>query len=301
MESTTVSGGGGGAGGSGSACAAPPRSATSLPLSRFSFSFSAASAFFSAFSALTSSACLFPLTLMTVSTVACARAAAAGHALRALRRARALRGRRAARRRHRRGGLRAGARRARWRRASQPGRCPGALATAPATPGTPTAAPSNRPIQPACYTLLLQRRGGALLGRRLRLGARLGARLVHLSSVALSCHQEGMASLCRKYLDSTSPCPMLRHAEHFQLSRPQSVAHDACRVRQRQCSQLPHGHKKLRTCFASSALTRGSAASKRCSAAASASARASVRAWCTWAHPALSAHHASDKCLRPLR
>ena len=151
------------------------------------------------------------------------------------------------------------------------------------------------------HTLLLQRRGGALLGRRLRLGARHGARLVHLSSVALSCHQEGMASLCRKYLDSTSPCPMLRHAEHFQLSRPQSVAHDACRVRQRQCSQLPHGHKKLRTCFASSALTRGSAASKRCSAAASASARASVRAWCTWAHPALSAHHASDKCLRPLR
>ncbi len=48
------------------------------------------------------------------------------------------------------------------------------------------------------HTLLLQRRGGALLGRRLRLGARLGARLVHLSSVALSCHQEGMASHCRE-------------------------------------------------------------------------------------------------------
>jgi len=73
-------------------------------------------------------------------------------------------------------------------------------------------------------TLLLQRRGRALLGRRLRLGARLGACLVYLSNVAFSCHQEGMVSHCRSIpqLHSTSSPPPYAPCCHTQsmYSRP---------------------------------------------------------------------------------
>ncbi len=79
-------------------------------------------------------------------------------------------------------------------------------------------------------------------------------------------------------LCSTSPCPMLPHAEHVQPSRSQSVAYNLCGTRLGRCSQMLNMHSRLRACLPSSARSCASASAKRCSAAASTSSSASVRA-----------------------
>jgi hypothetical protein len=132
----------------------------------------------------------------------------------------------------------------------------------------------------------LVQRGQPLLGCRLRLGARLGARLVHLARgyCSVSRARPFMERHACLQLCSTTPCPMPPHAEHAQPSRPRSVAYKLCGTRLGRCSQLPRVHSRLRACLASSARSRASAAAKRCSTAASTSSSASVRASSTWAH-----------------
>ncbi len=93
-------------------------------------------------------------------------------------------------------------------------------------------------------------------------------------------------------LSSTTPCPMLPHAEFAQPSRSRSVAYLLCKTRLGRWSNLPCMHSRLRACLASSARSCASAAAKRCSAAASTSSSASVRASNTWAHCLGSAVHA---------
>ncbi len=69
--------------------------------------------------------------------------------------------------------------------------------------GSAASIPTAAHAQPAARlldklsSLMLERCGRALLGRCLRLGARLCACLVYLAKVAFFCHQEGMASQSR--------------------------------------------------------------------------------------------------------
>jgi len=76
----------------------------------------------------------------------------------------------------------------------------------------------------------LVQRGQPLLGCRLCLSTRLGARLVHLARGHRSASRARpfMERQACVQLSSTTPCPMLSHAEHVQPSRPQSIAHTLC-------------------------------------------------------------------------
>ncbi len=71
-----------------------------------------------------------------------------------------------------------------------------------------------------------------LLGCRLRLGARLGARLVHLARAYRSGSRAWrfMVRQACPQLSSTTPCPMLLNAEHAHPSRSRSVACIVCRT-----------------------------------------------------------------------
>jgi len=128
-----------------------------------------------------------------------------------------------------------------------------------------------------------QRRGDALLGRRLRLGARLSARLVHLGTSAQSARRHEQDGRFQTLQLISIFCSMPPRAWHVQ--RLHAALHTQCTNTGqgsvlRTCL-LPHMHSQLRACFTSSARSSASAAATRCSAAASASARASVRAWST--------------------
>jgi len=136
--------------------------------------------------------------------------------------------------------------------------------------GSAASIPTAAHAQPAARlldklsSLMLERRGRALLGRCLRLGARLCACLVYLAKVAFLCHQEGMASQFRviprpSYQLVSTTRPMLPHGWHVWRSCPQSVAYVIFRYRQGQGNQPPHEHNKLHTCLSSSAQTCGSA------------------------------------------
>jgi len=73
--------------------------------------------------------------------------------------------------------------------------CTQSLPNADSNPIAAHAQPAAR-LRDKLRALMLQRRGKARLGCRLRLGARLGAHFAHLSDVAIACHQEGMANHC---------------------------------------------------------------------------------------------------------
>ncbi len=127
-----------------------------------------------------------------------------------------------------------------------------------------------------------QRRGKALLGRCLRLGARLSARLVHLGTTALRArhHVQDRRFHTLQLISNTVAHAAMRMACK---AAPRSLLHTQITEtgQGKRSGLLLHTHGQLRACLSYSARSSASAAAMRCSAAASA-ARASARAWPTW-------------------